>query len=58
MDKVTQTEHKLKADGYVRSKDESSSSEYQFKWTKEGSVTFLVNYRFGNRGTAQIWKQQ
>ena len=53
--KVNDIETKLKASGYSRSKD--AGSEYQYKWTKEGSTTYIVNYRHGNNGYAEYWKQ-
>ena len=55
-DKVTRHEQKLKASGYIRSKD-INGGEYQFKWTKKGQPTHIVNYRFGKKGYASHWKE-
>jgi hypothetical protein len=50
-------ENKLKAKGYARTKD-SDGGEYQYRWTRDGAPTYVVNYRSGANGYAEFWKEQ
>ena len=56
-DRLDALENKLKAKGYVRTKD-SDGGEYQYRWTRDGAPTYVVNYRFGSNGYEKFWKEQ
>jgi hypothetical protein len=56
-DRLDALENKLIAKGYTRTKD-PDRREYQYKWTKDGAPTYVVNYRFGSNGYAEFWKEQ
>ena len=56
-DRLDALENKLIAKGYIRTKD-PDRREYQYKWTKDGAPTYVVNYRFGSNGYAEFWKEQ
>jgi len=56
-DRVEALENKLKAKGYARTKD-SDGGEYQYRWTRDGAPTYVVNYRSGANGYAEFWKEQ
>jgi hypothetical protein len=56
-DRVEALENKLKAKGYARTKD-SDGGEYQYRWTRDGAPSYVVNYRSGANGYAEFWKEQ
>jgi hypothetical protein len=56
-DRLQALENKLKAKGYARTKD-SDGGEYQYRWTRDGAPTYVVNYRSGANGYAEFWKEQ
>jgi hypothetical protein len=56
-DRVDALENKLKAKGYARTKD-SDGGEYQYRWTRDGAPSYVVNYRSGANGYAEFWKEQ
>jgi anti-sigma regulatory factor (Ser/Thr protein kinase) len=56
-DRLQALENKLKAKGYARTKD-SDGGEYQYRWTRDGAPSYVVNYRSGANGYAEFWKEQ
>ena len=56
-DRLQALENKLKAKGYTRTKD-SDGGEYQYRWTRDGAPSYVVNYRSGANGYAEFRKEQ
>ena len=56
-DRLQALENKLKAKGYARTKD-SDGGEYQYRWTRDGAPSYVVNYRSGANGYAEFRKEQ
>jgi len=54
-DKISEITDQLKKNGYKYSKDENSKREYQYKYTKAGEDTIIINFRFGSIGRKAIW---